>query len=184
MKTVDYVVSGYIFKEDKVLLVYHKKLKKWLPPGGHIKKNENPIEALVREVYEETNFQISVCHNFCSFKKGDVLILPSPHHIQWEKIDKEHFHVDLVYLCQIEKEGSLKKGVKFINLNDLKNKKDIPKDVIYFAHYFYKIHLNKTGINDIKLPIMSYLVEKEKSSYFSSIKLFVIQHIKKNTIKF
>jgi len=33
---IDFVVSGFITHEDKVLLVNHKKLNLWLPPGGHI----------------------------------------------------------------------------------------------------------------------------------------------------
>lgn len=37
--------SVYIFSEERVLLVYHQKLKKWLPPGGHLEEGETPDEA-------------------------------------------------------------------------------------------------------------------------------------------
>ena len=37
-----------------MLLIHHKGLGKWLPPGGHIEENEVPHEAAIREVYEET----------------------------------------------------------------------------------------------------------------------------------
>jgi len=57
MKT-DLVIGAYIVHESKVLLVYHKKLKMWLPVGGHIEQNETPEEAVIREVKEEVNMEI------------------------------------------------------------------------------------------------------------------------------
>lgn len=42
-----YCASAYTidFNNKKVLLMYNKKLNKWLQPGGHIEENENPIET-------------------------------------------------------------------------------------------------------------------------------------------
>ena len=57
MKT-DLVVAGFIFFENKVLLVHHKKLDLWLPVGGHIKKNETPDGALLREIKEKTKINV------------------------------------------------------------------------------------------------------------------------------
>jgi len=37
----------------------HPKLKKWLPPGGHVEENESPPEAATREVKEETGLEIT-----------------------------------------------------------------------------------------------------------------------------
>lgn len=50
---LEMVVAGYIVNKDKLLLIHHKKLKKWLPVGGHIDENETPCKALRREVKEE-----------------------------------------------------------------------------------------------------------------------------------
>jgi hypothetical protein len=44
------VLSG----EGRVLLVEHRKLGCWLYPGGHLCPDEDPAEAVVREVAEET----------------------------------------------------------------------------------------------------------------------------------
>lgn len=41
-------------ESKKILLVHHKKLKKWVQPGGHIEAGENPEDAAIREIYEET----------------------------------------------------------------------------------------------------------------------------------
>jgi len=39
---------------DRVLLIEHARLKKWLPPGGEIEAGETPLEAAIRELREET----------------------------------------------------------------------------------------------------------------------------------
>ncbi|TDT67417.1 8-oxo-dGTP diphosphatase [Hypnocyclicus thermotrophus] len=38
----------------KLVLVKHKNRESWEIPGGHIEKNETPLEAAKREIYEET----------------------------------------------------------------------------------------------------------------------------------
>ena len=45
----DFVATGFVVYKDKTLLVRHKKLNTWLPPGGHIHEEETPEEALKRE---------------------------------------------------------------------------------------------------------------------------------------
>lgn len=37
-----------------MLLIFHKRLRKWLPPGGELLPNETPLEAAIRELAEET----------------------------------------------------------------------------------------------------------------------------------
>lgn len=44
----------YIFNENKVLLHMHKKYKSLFPIGGHMEKDELPIEIASREIKEET----------------------------------------------------------------------------------------------------------------------------------
>ena len=55
-----FTATCYVIKDDKVLLIYHKKFKKWMPPGGHIDPNETPPEACRREVFEETGLEIEI----------------------------------------------------------------------------------------------------------------------------
>ena len=52
-----FTVAVFVVHEGRVLLHYHRKLGKWLPPGGHIEQNELPDEAAVREVVEETGIR-------------------------------------------------------------------------------------------------------------------------------
>ena len=50
-----YVVD---FKEKELLVVYNKKVQKWLQPGGHSEGDETPLETATREVKEETGIDI------------------------------------------------------------------------------------------------------------------------------
>lgn len=45
-------------EKKELLMIYNKKLGKWLQPGGHIEKDETPLEAATREVFEETGIKI------------------------------------------------------------------------------------------------------------------------------
>lgn len=90
----------------------HPKLKKWLPPGGHVEENETPIEAAHREVKEETGLSIILISdehvwvnqwNAKSFERPFMCLLEEipPHGKQ-----PAHQHIDLIYLATPQ-EGSL-----------------------------------------------------------------------------
>lgn len=57
-----YCASAYTidYENKKVLLMYNKKLNKWLQPGGHIEGNELPAETAIRETLEETGIKIEI----------------------------------------------------------------------------------------------------------------------------
>ena len=44
---------------DKVLVIHHKRLGVWLPPGGELQAGETPLEAAVRELEEETGLRVA-----------------------------------------------------------------------------------------------------------------------------
>lgn len=60
------VAAVFIENEDLILLLHRQKNKsqanKWGIPGGKIEKNETPLQAAIREVKEETGFDISQQH--------------------------------------------------------------------------------------------------------------------------
>lgn len=47
-------VAVYPRFAEKVLLILHKRLGVWLPPGGELLPDETPLEAARRELFEET----------------------------------------------------------------------------------------------------------------------------------
>ncbi|CCB87056.1 NUDIX hydrolase [Parachlamydia acanthamoebae] len=42
---------------QKILMVDHKKSELWLPPGGHVERNEHPKETVKREIIEELGIE-------------------------------------------------------------------------------------------------------------------------------
>src|ERR1043166_6552950 len=46
-------------KEPKIMFHFHKKYKVYMQFGGHVELNENPWQAVLRELKEETGYQIS-----------------------------------------------------------------------------------------------------------------------------
>ena len=48
-------VTGIVFDHDnRILLVHQRDVGVWSTPGGAVEPNENPSNAVVREVWEET----------------------------------------------------------------------------------------------------------------------------------
>lgn len=57
-----YCASAFVidFEKRLVLLMYNRKLNKWLQPGGHIEGLELPSETAIREVLEETGVRVKL----------------------------------------------------------------------------------------------------------------------------
>lgn len=101
-----FTTSIYILHEEKVLLLFHPKLKKWLPPGGHIEENESPPDAARREVMEEVGLEIAFIKqenlwidrwNAKSFERPYMCLIEEiPEH----KGTPAHQHLDLIYLAE------------------------------------------------------------------------------------
>lgn len=91
-------VTTYVFDPlaKKFLLIKHKKLGKWLSPGGHIDENERPDAAALREVFEETGLEVHLEGERLP-RKTDI---PRPFAIQLNVIDVDkHEHMDMIFLA-------------------------------------------------------------------------------------
>jgi len=99
--------TAYILDKDKVLLLLHPKLQKWLPPGGHLELNELPTQAAIREVFEETGLEVAIIKeehlwverwNAKSFERPFLCLLENiPEH----KDKPAHQHIDFIYLATV-----------------------------------------------------------------------------------
>lgn len=104
-KLIDFVVDIYIVYKDKVLLIHHKELKKWLPIGGHIELDEDPEEALFREVNEECGLEIEVLGEKPKVQSKGTKFLYSPVFLDIHDISDTHKHVGLYYFAKAKSDN-------------------------------------------------------------------------------
>ncbi|NQV12668.1 NUDIX hydrolase [Candidatus Uhrbacteria bacterium] len=105
-----FTTTGFIFNPErtKTLLIHHKKLNKWVPPGGHIDSGELPHEAVLREALEETGINATIAQPRVSGKiipTEKEREIPSPYTMLDEAIPangdkKEHRHIDFIYILE------------------------------------------------------------------------------------
>lgn len=139
MKKLDkhFTATVFVVNRGRVLLVKHKKLRMWLPPGGHIEKNELPEEAAAREVKEE----VGLITEFISKKdtEGDTslckaLFTPACillEDIRYKPTELKHLHIDLIYFAKVKGLAKIKQhdswtAAKWWGAADLKTKEIVP----------------------------------------------------------
>ncbi|HIH32523.1 TPA: NUDIX hydrolase [Candidatus Woesearchaeota archaeon] len=92
-------VTAFIFHDDRLLLVFHKKLQRWMHVGGHVEENELFDEALKREIKEEVGLNVEIidAHSLgISYNRK----LATPIFVQGnEKSGKKDISID--YVCKV-----------------------------------------------------------------------------------
>lgn len=110
-----FTATGYVVnkKRTKILMIHHKKLNKWLPPGGHLETDELPHKGAIREVFEETGIVATPVRD----EEHDLGLkgivdtqIPRPYALLYQLIPKsskdvEHIHLDMVYLLEADDEA-------------------------------------------------------------------------------
>ncbi len=97
--TRDFTATTFVVHEDRTLLLLHRKLGRWFPPGGHIEPHELPHDAAVREVFEESGLHVALLSQASAL--GNVAVLPQPHCLLLEQISADHQHIDLIYFASV-----------------------------------------------------------------------------------
>lgn len=96
-----YTATAYVVARGHTLLLWHGKLGMWLPPGGHCEPNEDPVQAALREVWEECGIEAEVIRPPDMVECEGPLVLPPPAVILIEDIVRPdqpfHQHIDHVY---------------------------------------------------------------------------------------
>lgn len=96
----DFTIASFLVFDKKVLLVNHPRYGKWLPPGGHIELDEDPDEALFREILEETGYkqnELTVLSSRPSINSAGTKFLYTPNYLDVHEANLPHSHIGLVY---------------------------------------------------------------------------------------
>ena len=91
-----FIINPY---NKKILLVKHKKNRRWTQPGGHIEGNETPEETALREVYEETGLRVRLIGE--RFPREEDFIRPLGIQKNRRTTDdgETHMHIDIIYVA-------------------------------------------------------------------------------------
>ena len=87
--------SGFVLDAacERVLLLHHKRLGRWLQPGGHGEGETDPRRIALREIEEETGLAAAALAPHPDEKILDVDVHPIPA----RPGEPEHLHLDLRY---------------------------------------------------------------------------------------
>lgn len=107
-----FTATAFVIDSHKrVLLLWHKRLGRWMPPGGHIDENETPEEAAKRECKEETNLDVEIIggntDDLFAMNPDEGRMLKQPFALLLENIpasrernEPAHQHMDFLYLAR------------------------------------------------------------------------------------
>lgn len=119
----DFTITVFIVYQDTVLLVHHPRYDKWIPVGGHIELNEDPEQALHREIHEETGLSVTLLSKKPSVESLGSKFLPTPAYLDVHEANPPHKHISLTYFAratnnhaQLSEEHS---KMKWFNENEL-----------------------------------------------------------------
>jgi 8-oxo-dGTP pyrophosphatase MutT (NUDIX family) len=126
-QTVGHITASAMLlspESDQCLLMHHRKLDKWLQPGGHADGDKDTFRVAQKEVYEETGI--------CQFMKADAHVLDIDiHEIPARPQEPKHKHYDICYLMQstclefVQNEESLQ--LKWVDLDEVLNFNNEPR---------------------------------------------------------
>ena len=119
-----FTATAFVVHDDHVALHWHPKVQEWLPPGGHIDANEDPVQAVVREVEEETGIRTEVVSTGPRVELAYPTQVAPPLTIMVEDIqdpvDGYHQHIDMIYVCvPVGPVGPLKDGWLWVGRDSL-----------------------------------------------------------------
>ncbi len=104
---IDFTTTAIIVCDGRVLLVNHPRYQKWIPPGGHIELDEQPEEAVIREIAEETGLDVELMPDKprAPIHEDGVNFLLAPNYIDIHDANPPHRHIGLVYFARAKSDA-------------------------------------------------------------------------------
>jgi len=148
----DFTAAAMIVHKDKVLLLLHHKLQLWLPPAGHVELDETPVEALYREVTEETGLTkdhltlVTPFKDNLEFERDQTgRTEPLPFDIEMHVVGGTggHRHIDLCYIFisdtgEVVREEEKADQLRWFTLAEVEQLSPMPRSIYSRANYALK----------------------------------------------
>ena len=98
-----FTATAFVVDNGRTLLHWHKKLQQWMPPGGHLLPDEDPVSGALREVREETGLRVELLpltHRY-DFDRPQQLAAPQTILLEASaEAGEPHQHIDLIYFAR------------------------------------------------------------------------------------
>ena len=154
-----YAATGIVFNNDytKILLAYHARQKRWIPPGSHVEGVQYFHEVVLESATRETGYTVRFheSHDYEKYVDANCCVVPCPFSVQVEtQIDGEghEIHYDALYiLIADEHEEILKPGThktKWLSISKLDafaKRNDTYPDVVQSVNDALKFINEKKG---------------------------------------
>ncbi len=140
---IDFTVGAFIVHDGRICLAHHKKLDLWVPPGGHIELDEDPDQALFREIEEETGLRkddfevLSERHEFSV--KTEARTLYRPNWMSIHPFQENHKHIVFEYVLRSKSNvlrlaGNEHHDIRWFSREEVDNPElKIPNEVRWYA---------------------------------------------------
>lgn len=103
---IDFTVAIFVVRDERVLLIHHRKLDKWLPLGGHVELDEDPEMAALREAKEESGLEVELLGERPPTTGHGTRALIAPRFLDIHRISDTHEHIGMIYWAR-PKNGSV-----------------------------------------------------------------------------
>ena len=139
---IDFVANAFVVYDNKVLLINHKKMKRWLSIGGHIELNENPEEGLFREIKEECGLDVEIIGQKPNIKSSEFNFTPlyAPIFLDVHDISATHKHIGMVYFAKAKSDKFIfnkeeHNDIRWFSKEDLENPEfNILPEIKFYAN--------------------------------------------------
>jgi 8-oxo-dGTP pyrophosphatase MutT (NUDIX family) len=94
---IDFTIAIFVVHDEKILLIHHRQLDKWLPLGGHVELDEDPEQAALREAKEESGLEVELLGERPPTTGPGTRALIAPRFLDIHRINDTHQHIGMMY---------------------------------------------------------------------------------------